>query len=480
MISSNHDHSGLGSEEPKIDLNSDFNIDQIRIKAHDKQYSSEDEVINDLQKCITYLSESNTYVIKSFDKITNRYALSYQSKTSIKDMLKSIKLFDKVVNKDSVRGTSCLRTKTITCWDVFDSSANFKLTSKGIKFNSNESRVLSVFQGYDHPTVDKVDMKIIESFLNHVHEIIFDNNDDVYNYFIKWFSLIIQNPGIKTGTSFILKGLQGVGKNVFTDVLCNLLKRYSHNNITNIDELTGKFNSVVENSMLIILNELKNAGQDRNDNFDALKSIITDSTIRINEKNQPRRTAENVANFIFCTNNAYPIKIESSDRRYIVTECSDKYRGNFNYFKILCSSFTPQFYSHLLTYFMNQDLSTFEVRSIPMTESKQDLINASRSSVELFICSSIKKFVKGYECDLAYNSYQKYCSDKKLYVYSEKIFGINVKQYCTRKQIQSNKKRHYYYFLKPQCESLLKFDNEELSEEVEVNESDKIDVSSIL
>lgn len=116
----------------------------------------------------------------------------------------------------------------------------------------------------------------------------------------------------------------------------------------------------LQHIMLIILNEPKNAGQERNDNFDALKSIITDSTIRINEKNKPRRTAENVANFIFCTNNASPVKIEASDHHYIVTVCNDRYMGDFNYFKRLCGSFTPQFYSYLLSYFIQHDLSNFE------------------------------------------------------------------------------------------------------------------------
>lgn len=63
----------------------------------------------------------------------------------------------------------------------------------------------------------------------------------------------------------------------------------------------------------MVLNEVKNC---RLANFEALKSIITDDTVRIKEKNQPRRTAENVAHFIFCTNNSFPVKIEIGDRRY--------------------------------------------------------------------------------------------------------------------------------------------------------------------
>jgi hypothetical protein len=55
------------------------------------------------------------------------------------------------------------------------------------------------------------------------------------------------------------------------------LAGYSIKNITDIDEFTGKFNSVVENIILGIANELKNFGEARYSNMDALKSIITDN-----------------------------------------------------------------------------------------------------------------------------------------------------------------------------------------------------------
>ena len=78
---------------------------------------------------------------------------------------------------------------------------------------------------------------------------------------------------MKTETALILKGLQGVGKNTFTDVLCEMMSGYSVSNITEISELTGNFNSVIESKMLLVLNELKNAGEDRLANFNALEKI---------------------------------------------------------------------------------------------------------------------------------------------------------------------------------------------------------------
>ena len=92
--------------------------------------------------------------------------------------------------------------------------------------------------------------------------------------------------------------------------------------------------------MLIVLNELSNCSNGKQINFNTLKSIITDSTIRINERNQPRRTAENVANFIFITNNCFPVKIEAGDRRYVVMYVNAKHKGDIDYFTKLHKSFT--------------------------------------------------------------------------------------------------------------------------------------------
>lgn len=73
-----------------------------------------------------------------------------------------------------------------------------------------------------------------------------------------------------------------------------------------------------------------------------------------------------------------------------------------------------------------------------MTEAKRGLINASRSSVELFINHKMNQFKKGYVCSTAFEKYVNYCKNKNTYSMSERMFVINVKQYCSRKQIQVN------------------------------------------
>ena len=76
----------------------------------------------------------------------------------------------------------------------------------------------------------------------------------------------------------------------------------------------------------------------------AVRVVIT-----INEENQPRRTCENFADFIFCTRNAFFVKIELGYRRYVVMACNSIYISDSDNSTSLNKSFTPEFYGHFLT-----------------------------------------------------------------------------------------------------------------------------------
>lgn len=418
-----------------INLNDDFSMTDIRRKAEMKAYKNSSEVIEDLSKVIRFVdSGTKMFVQKEYDIHSKTWSLVFVNNTSMKDSLKMIKLW-----KDG--------QKTITAYDVMLTKLTL-LTVKGVAFNSSDKDVLSIFHGYKYSILNKVNYKLIETFINFVKEVICNNDNEAFKYVIGWIASIIQNPGVKTETALVLKGLQGVGKNRFTDIISELLAGYSERNINEIEELTGNFNSIVENKMLLVLNEMKNNGEDRMVNFNSLKSKITDNTIRINEKFQPRHTAENVANFIFCTNNAFPVKIEAGDRRYVVLQVSGKYKGQFNYFKSLMESCTKDFYDNLLSFFMNYDLSTFNVRDIPMTEAKEDIINASKSPIDQFICDHYNELVKGMVCTDAL-----VCKPADM---KDKNFQLSLKDKCDRKQKRVNGKRVWYYFLKDECKSLYK------------------------
>ncbi|KAA6354370.1 MAG: hypothetical protein EZS28_050103 [Streblomastix strix] len=211
-----------------------------------------------------------------------------------------------------------------------------------------------------------------------IKETIAAGDERIYEYILNWLAWMKQNPRKKSRAAIILQGRQEIGKNRFTDVIAELLNRYSCPNITNIDEFTGKFNSVVENKMFAVHDEMMNYNDSRKGIATVMKSIISDQTIRINEKNQPRRTAENVMNVIYVTNSDMPIQLETDDRRHLVRACktvhqvTEEHPEQTECFKKLSQGCTQEFYENLMTYFLERDVSQFKPSLIPMTEAKNN------------------------------------------------------------------------------------------------------------
>ena len=331
------------TSEVRIDVCSDFNLIDIMKKC---PYQNENDALRHLKQCLVYCqSVPPVYMIKTYDTINEHPKVSYTTEAIASQILKKIVIFKK----------SKSRKNDYTAWQLFiDNQVDF--TVKGLKFYSEDPQVFSYFRGYDYQQLDTVKEELIQPFLNHVKEVIADGNDEVYKYILVWIASILQKPNFKTGTTLVILGKQGTGKNTFfTDIICKLMARYANENITTIDSVIGKFNAVLENKKLLILNELQSIDSNKYLNSDALKSVITDKSININQKNEPERLCENVANFIMVSNNEIPIKIESSDRRYVVSKTSDKHRGDFDYFEKLSDSFTPEFYENLFTFFMTMN-----------------------------------------------------------------------------------------------------------------------------
>ena len=183
-------------------------------------------------------------------------------------------------------------------------------------------------------------------------------------------------------------------------------------------------------------------------NSDALKSVITENRIDVNQKCMPVRTVQNVCNLIILSNHSVPIKIESGDRRYVVSEVNDKYKGNFKHFEKLCDSFDDVFYENLYTYFIKRDISAFNPRIIPRSEAKDDIINANKSSYELFIQDRIDEFVNGYDCTESFGAYQLWAKLNGFMSCNVKTYGLNVKKFCERKQMRIDGQRVRVYKLK--------------------------------
>jgi len=104
--------------------------------------------------------------------------------------------------------------------------------------------------------------------------------------------------------------------------------------INDIDRLLGRFNVIIQNKLLTICDEISNYGGTFKSN-DKLKNLITQSEQVIERKGLKPIRFSDYNNYIFLSNNNWPIKVELSDRRYFCLDLDNSKCKDSDYFDIL-------------------------------------------------------------------------------------------------------------------------------------------------
>ena len=428
----------------EIDLNDSFNLAKLRTNNYKLKSGigiKVNKFINDLKKCAAVINSAEMlFVIKDYDSVRNTGKLSFLTDKGFERLMKSINIG--YYMKEG-------KKKPVNAFMVYNEGTNKNyLIYDGMRFYDERPNIFSYFNGYEYEILNDINYDKINGFLNHVKEVICKNNDELYEFILNWYAYILQNPAGKTESVLLITGKQGTGKNVFTNVLCQLINKYSNKNITKIDSVVGKFNASIENMKLIVCNELSTVESNKYLNQDALKSIITEHEAVINQKNMPERSIENVVNLIMVSNNFNSVKIEAGDRRYVVMEVSDKYKGDFEYFDSLIKSFDDEFYNNLFTFFMKRDLSKFNLRKLPITEEKEELLEVNKSSYELFVEEHEEEFKLGWICKDCYLEYVQFAKQNGFCVCAYNTFGAKLRDFVEHRKKKINGKCEWVYIIK--------------------------------
>ena len=246
-------------------------------------------------------------------------------------------------------------------------------------------RIYNTWEGFDAEKFEFKEEVSIETLKYHF-KVVANYDDKVYEYLLNYFAHLIKKPHIKTGVCLLIQGLQGTGK---TTLVENLLKRlmglkYVYDT-DDIDSIVGKFNSAIAGKFVVVLNEA--TGRDTNQVVDKIKNIITRTSVNIEYKGIDPFPSIDYCNYAFTTNNIKPISITKDDRRFQILECSDKYKGNNDYFTKLFASINDDktiysFYKFL----MERDISKFNPeRDRVITEATTDLHNLNKDPIEIFL-----------------------------------------------------------------------------------------------
>ena len=407
----------------QIDFGEDCSINSFRYKNYERKYSSTGirvgDFFTDFKKVCCYIQLDNIFIIKQSN------TLEMLNPTQFAPILKNIKLGCSKVGKNT--------KKAITAFDVVSFGKNLDfITYESMKFYSEDPNIFSYFHWYPYSRLILCTQNVIQPYLDHIFRVIANSDQELYDYIIKWISFIFQHPDGKTGTALVIIGEQGCGKNTFTNVLCQLLGEYSDPN-ANFDNITSNFNLQILNKKLLVCSEKEDIN--KNDRkylkqHERLKTLITERFAPIEGKHRNPESKENVANFIFLTNNPAPIRIDEDDRRFVVTNCYPM-KGQ-DYFQPLRNLIkTQDFKNNLITFFLTVDLSNFYPAQFPTTEARMNLMNFSKSPEKLFIEENLQKFRNGYVAFEAWTEFKKWAKAKNFRSITYQEFHQKILQDCS-------------------------------------------------
>lgn len=319
---------------------------------------------------------------------------------------------------------------------------------------SNKYNSFNIFNGFLH-TYDKnfnVDINIVNVWLNHIKEVICNNDEIVYKHIIYYFRHLLIKPDVKSKIVLIIKGSQGSGKNSTFDIFLNfVLGRDLSLTTPKMDLITGRFNSIRQGLLLCVLDEaVDNKNKKAMNEF---KNLITSETTQIENKGEKPITLNDYCNYIILSNNDFASFIEETDRRAICLETNDKYikdRNYFNnYYDILNNIDAGK---HIFHYLINLENDEYyrPNNNMPNTEYKKELKNLQSNSVIKFLVDIYDYLdieedysIYEYSVDDFFNNYIEYCEKSKLKNMSSTSFGHIVNKYIVqdRKTIQGKRYR---------------------------------------
>lgn len=223
---------------------------------------------------------------------------------------------------------------------------------------------------------------LIQAFLL---EVICAGNQKHYAYLLAYIAHALQRPWEKPGITIILMGGQGIGKGTLGRIF-RAIWQATYLHIYKTASVTGSFNADLERSFIVFLDEALFAG-DRASS-DALKSLITEEIIHINEKHQPSRQIKSYHRFVIATNAEHVKHTDRDDRRDFVLKVSEVHKGKSDYWQALEAEMQASGIAAMVHALLIMDLSGFNVRTKPETQQlvEQKLHSLSPTARWWFDC----------------------------------------------------------------------------------------------
>lgn len=214
------------------------------------------------------------------------------------------------------------------------------------------------------PTVTPTpgDWSIIREFL---YEVICDGNLTLYHYLLRYIAHMLQYPEEKPSIAIVMLSRSGCGKGTFFQLLANIWSK-SAIEVSDINHVIGSFNAALEKNYVVMMDEAIFIGNKAA--MERLKNMISEPTVRVEQKYQPSRTIDSYHRFFAASNSEHFANIPIDDRRFVFIKVSDRKQQDLIYFDMVHKAINDSATISAFVYDLFAiDLENFQVRQRPIT-----------------------------------------------------------------------------------------------------------------
>jgi hypothetical protein len=254
-----------------------------------------------------------------------------------------------------------------------------------------ENHIFNTFNGLRCERIRANENADYSILLDHM-KILTGHDEKGFTYLLNYLAHLIQKPGELPRVALVFQSSQGVGKNIFFENFGRVFLGDEYVLQTaEMEKVIGRF-SMINNKLLTIMDET--SGKDSFSNSDKIKNIITAEQIAWERKGIDGVNINNCGRYLFFSNNNTPVKIEASDRRYVVYHCADDVRNNREYFKKLVKAFNDDnVVKSFYTYLKNIDICEWDsINDRPITEAYKDIQSATIPVMAHFLVGRIYEY----------------------------------------------------------------------------------------
>ncbi len=136
---------------------------------------------------------------------------------------------------------------------------------------------------------------------------------------IDFLAFTVQSPGIKIRWAPLLQSVEGAGKTFLAKLMSSVLGD-EHVKVIDGGSIKSGWNEWCFGRQIVVLEEVRVAGTNRHEIMNALKPLITNDVISVNERFRNNRQVANISNYMLFSNHHDALALTPGDRRYFVVK----------------------------------------------------------------------------------------------------------------------------------------------------------------